>query len=99
MKKSLSKKIILLVLIVSLFVILTGCMPGDSKYTSKNPANFLSGIWHGWIAPISLLISLGNNNTRIYEVVNTGFGYDLGFYMAVISGFGGLALKRKKKKR
>ena len=84
-------------MILSLFLVLSGCMPGNTKYTNKKPANFLSGIWHGWIAPISLLISIGNNNTRIYEVVNTGFWYDAGFYMAVISGFGGLAMKRKKK--
>jgi hypothetical protein len=34
----------------------------------------------------------------MYEPNNTGWTYDLGFYMAVIGGFGGLALSRKKKK-
>lgn len=35
-------------------------------------------------------------NLGIYEVVNAGWWYDLGFYLAVISGFGGLSLTRKK---
>jgi hypothetical protein len=35
----------------------------------------------------------------MYEVHNSGFFYDLGFYMAIISGFGGLSLNRKRKKK
>ncbi len=71
-------------------------MPGDGSYTKDNPAGFLSGIWHGWLAPLSLLWSLLNPEIRIYEPINTGWWYDFGFYMAIISGFGGLSLSRKK---
>lgn len=85
----------LCLVIISLLFILSGCMPGDGSYNQQNPANFLSGIWHGWIAPISLIFSF-LNNVRIYEPVNIGFWYDFGFYMAIISGFGGLSLSRKK---
>lgn len=77
---------------------LTGCMPNDGSYTNGDPANFLSGIWHGWIAPLSLIFSF-INDTRIYEPLNNGFWYDLGFYLAIIGGFGGLSLTRKAKKR
>lgn len=89
----------LLIVLILMLTLLTGCMPGDGSYTPRNPAGFLSGIWHGWIAPISLLFSLIGESRGIYEVVNTGFGYDFGFYMAIISGFGGISLSRKKKKR
>ena len=93
------KKIILFVLlIVVLIPMLAGCFPGDGAYTSDKPAGFFWGIWHGWIAPISLIIRLFKEDIRIYEVVNTGWWYDLGFYIAVISGFGGLSLFRKKGK-
>lgn len=68
--------------------------PGDGSYTSNNPAGLLSGIWHGWIAPLSLIFSIFNKSISIYETINTGFWYDFGFYMAVISGFGGLLLYR-----
>lgn len=88
--------IMLMTLMILVFV--TGCMPGDGSYTEGHMANFISGIWHGWIAPISLIRSLFNSNIRIYEVNNTGWWYDLGFYMAIISGFGGISLSRKRKK-
>ncbi|MCB2292382.1 hypothetical protein LGK95_02360 [Clostridium algoriphilum] len=91
------KKIFILSIItVSILLTLTGCVPGDGSYTSSNPAGFFWGIWHGWISPISLIIGLVSKNIRIYEVINSGWWYDFGFYIAVISGFGGLSLFRKK---
>jgi hypothetical protein len=91
------KKIILLFLILLLAFILTGCIPGDGAYTAERPAGFFWGIWHGWIAPISLIIGLFNKKIRIYEAVNNGWWYDFGFYISVISGFGGLSIFRRKK--
>ncbi len=93
-----SKKVLLLILIISTLFVLSGCMPNDGSYTNYDPANFFSGIWHGWIAPLSLIFSF-INDTRIYEPINTGFGYDFGFYLAIIGGFGGLSLTRKAKKK
>ena len=63
----------------------------------RDAAGFFTGIWHGWIAPVSLVLSLFGDY-QIYEANNTGFFYNLGFYMAIISGFGGLALFRRKHK-
>ena len=92
------KKIVLIALMVVLMVTMTGCVPGDGAYTAQHPAGFLWGIWHGWVAPISLIIGLFNGDIRIYEPNNTGWFYDLGFYIAVISGFGGISLSRNRKK-
>jgi len=91
------KKTALFVLLLLASLLLVGCLPGDGTRTPDRPAGFLSGIWHGWIAPFSLVISLFMRNIRIYEVHNTGWWYDLGFYAAIISGFGSLSLARKKK--
>ncbi len=89
-------------LYLALFLIATlalaGCVPGDGANTPLNPAGFFWGIWHGWLAPISLLIGLVNGEIRIYEVNNSGWWYDLGFYVAIIGGFGGFSLFRKGKK-
>lgn len=85
-----------LLLIVSAFA-LSGCAPGDGANNDTHPAGFFWGIWHGWIAPISLIIGIFKHDIRIYEVNNTGWWYDLGFYIAVISGFGGLSLSRRKR--
>lgn len=99
MDRVLNNKVKLSIIIIISIFLLTGCMPRDGSYTSQDPANFLSGIWHGWVAPISLILSIGNSSRSIYEPINTGFWYDLGFYMAIISGFGGISLSRGKKKK
>lgn len=93
------KKVLLLgIMLVITMLLLSGCAPGDGPNSAVKPAGFLWGVWHGWIAPISLVWSVFNQNIGIYEVNNTGFWYDLGYYMAIISGFGGLTLFRKGKK-
>ncbi len=93
------KQFALGILIVALMFSLSACLPGDGSATAADTAGFFWGIWHGWMAPVSLIFSLFNRTIRIYEVHNSGLGYDLGFYMAIISGFGGLSLARRKKNK
>lgn len=94
------KKIVAIcILAVSILLLFTGCIPGDGTYTLDDPAGFFWGVWHGWIAPIALIIGLFKDNIGIYETMNTGWFYDLGFYIAIISGFGGLSISRKKKSK
>lgn len=96
MKTFKSKLVILLLIVVLLCFAMAGCVPHNIP--SASTAGFLSGIWHGWIAPFSLIASIFTN-ARMYEINNNGFLYELGFYMAIISGFGGLAFSRKKSRR
>ncbi len=84
---------------LTMVLVLSSCLPGDGRNTVEKPAGLLMGIWHGWIAPVSLVVGIFDRNIRIYEKANSGWWYDLGFYMAVISGFGGIALSRKAKNR
>ncbi len=91
------KHFVLCLMLVLLCACLAGCVPGDGASSIAHPAGLFSGIWHGWIAPFSLVCSIFNKNIGIYEVYNTGFWYDLGYYAAIISGFGGLALSRKNR--
>ncbi len=86
-------------LLLCLTFLLTACLPGTLITPEDKPAGFFLGIWHGWIAPISLIVGLFDPTVRIYEVVNTGWLYDFGFYIAIISGFGGLSLARRKESR
>jgi hypothetical protein len=86
-------------MLVLLTVVLSGCVPGDGANTDTRPAGFFWGVWHGWIAPFSLIYSLFNPDIGLYEVHNSGFWYNLGFYMAIVSGFGGLTLSRKRRRQ
>jgi hypothetical protein len=92
------QKIILILLIITLFLILNSCAPGSGASTLENPAGFFTGVWHGWIAPVSLIWGIFNKSIRVYEPINTGWFYDFGFYIAIIGGFGGISLFRKKQK-
>ena len=82
---NIQKLMCLLLLIV--FITIIGCVPGDGNHTADEPAGFFWGVWHGLIAPISLIWGLFNSEIRLYEPQNTGWAYDLGFYLAVIGGF------------
>ena len=89
-------KFVCILLLIALTTI-AGCVPGDGKHTTEKPAGFFWGIWHGWIAPISLIWSIFNSDIRIYEVQNTGWWYDFGFYIALISEFS-ISFSRRKRK-
>lgn len=92
------RNMIRIILLVVISTLLLGCFAG-TKDLSDKPAGFFLGIWHGWIAPLSLILEIFNSDIRIYEVNNRGFLYDLGFYISIIAGFGGLSLFRRKKNR
>jgi hypothetical protein len=93
------KKYLSLIFIISFIILLTGCVPGDGSASSTNEAGFFWGIWHGWIAPISLIISIFKVGINIYEIHNRGFLYDFGYYIAILGGFGGFNLFRKGKRK
>lgn len=83
--------------IVTVLVALTlsACAPGSGEYGERHRAGFVSGVWHGWIAPVTLIWQIFDEDIRVYEPNNTGWSYDFGFYIAVIGGFGSVALSRR----
>ncbi|RKU22618.1 hypothetical protein C6500_03715 [Candidatus Poribacteria bacterium] len=92
------QKLIFLLLLVAIITIV-GCVPGDGNHTADEPAGFFWGVWHGLIAPISLIWGLFNSEIRLYEPQNTGWAYDLGFYLAVIGGFSSFSSSSSSKGR
>ena len=44
---------------------------------------FFFGIWHGLLAPYSLIARFFIDDTVMYYSPNTGFGYDLGYLLGV----------------
>jgi hypothetical protein len=78
------KKVIILTLFAAAMMFtLTGCLPSSVADEAASRAGFFWGIWHGMIAPISLIASLFNPSYSIYEANNAGFWYNLGFYLAI----------------
>ncbi len=46
--------------------------------------NVAGGLWHGIIAVGTLFVSLFNPDVQMYEVHNTGTGYNFGFFIGMM---------------
>jgi hypothetical protein len=46
-------------------------------------ADLGQGLWHGIIAPVTLIMSFFNENVQMYEVHNNGKEYNLGYLLGV----------------
>lgn len=49
---------------------------------------FWKGFWHGFIAPITFIVSLISDEVHVYAFPNSGRWYEFGFMLG-ISGFSG----------
>ena len=70
-------------------IVLSGCANQNELAGTVNGSGKIYGFWfgllHGLIAPISLIVSLFNKGINIYEVHNTGAGYNIGFFLGIMS--------------
>ena len=57
-----------------------------------------AGLWHGIIAPATLIISFFDPDVRMYEVHNAGSEYDLGFLLGLglLLAFLGLLFRMRR---
>jgi hypothetical protein len=88
------KKIVLFVLLAVVLVTVSGCAAGPNNMLNAENADgevagFWQGLWHGFISPVTFIISLFNANVGIYEVYNNGGWYNFGFMAGVSMIFGG----------
>jgi hypothetical protein len=91
------KKSIVLVSIFLVLMLMAGCAPGTTVRVTTPGLNPLTsqpdpagrvagageGLWHGIIAPVSLIMSFFAPNVRMYEVHNSGPSYDIGFLLGM----------------
>jgi hypothetical protein len=88
-----------LVLLVA--VVLVGCAAGDARFTPDEPAGFWTGLWHGMISCVALIVGIFVDGVRVYEIDNTGGWYDFGFLLGVSAVWGGGShgYRRSERKR
>ena len=80
MRKNIRK----IVLAGLMLTILSGCtFAGDSSAFTNGTPGFLMGIWHGIVAPYTLIIRFFLD-IKMYAVPNNGFNYDIGFIIGII---------------
>lgn len=93
-RRTASRNIRLVLILVGLLVILSACAPGpnpavDVPAPDGDVAGFWTGLWQGAIVPITFVISLFTDNVNIYEVHNNGNWYDFGFVIGASMFLGG----------
>ena len=98
------KKMIIVGLLLALVFLLAACAAGpntmvNSEAASGEVAGFWQGLWHGFISPVTFIISLFKDDINIYEVYNNGGWYNFGFMFGVsiiLGGGGNRACKARK---
>jgi len=77
--------------VLVLLLLLAGCaaQPVEIAEAAREPAGFWLGLWHGMILFVTFFVSLFNSDVAVYEAVNTGWPYDLGFLIGTGGVFGG----------
>jgi hypothetical protein len=75
---------------------LSACVAGsaESQHAAAGGllSQFLLGLWHGVIAPVTLIVEVVNRlaphllpwRLRLYEARDTGVPYDVGFYLGLV---------------
>jgi len=90
-------------ILIAMMILVVSCFPGTNPHQGiENEfgvnAGFLRGLWHGFIAPFTFIISLFSENINMYEVHNNGGWYDFGFVIGaaiIFSGSGRASRYRK----
>jgi hypothetical protein len=78
-------------------------MPGPNPLVNQPDAQgrvayAVAGLWHGVIAPVTLVLSFFNSDIQIYEVHNAGSEYNFGFFLgeAFVFALLGLFLRMRR---
>lgn len=91
-------------LIFLLMISMTACLAGPNPMEKKadnegEVAGFWTGLWHGFLAPVTFIISIFTSRVEFYEVYNNGFWYNFGFVLAAGLFLSGGIMGRKKEKK
>lgn len=91
-------------IIFLILISFTACLAGPNPMAKKaddegKVAGFWTGLWHGFIAPVTFIISIFTNKVSFYEVHNSGFWYNFGFVLAAGLFLSGGILGRNKDKK
>ena len=93
-----------LLLLTLILVLLTACAAGPNPNVgvatdNGTVAGFWMGLWHGFIFPVTFLISLFNHDVGVYELHNNGGWYNFGYLvgLSIIFGGGGRSAARRRR--
>lgn len=73
-------------LALSCCTLLSACARQSAEAVSSAPdaPGFLLGLWHGFIFPLSWVLSLFLSDVAVYAVPNNGGWYDFGYFLGIV---------------
>ena len=88
------QRVLLVCLVFLATSLLVSCAAGPNALAHSAGANgriagFWLGLWHGFICPVTFIISLFSDKVHLYEVHNNGGWYNFGFLLGACMIFGG----------
>jgi hypothetical protein len=83
LKENWFKALLLFIAAISLTSVANAQFAEHGSYYSYDEAGFFSGLWHGLLAPWTLILRLFID-IEMYAIPNTGWFYDLGFLIGII---------------
>ncbi|MDX2008407.1 MAG: hypothetical protein SFU83_24445 [Meiothermus sp.] len=86
-------------LLCGLMLVLAACTASQAVSPQPGGPGFWLGLWHGFIAPITFIISLFPNELRIYAYPNAGLWYDFGFMLGIGGFSGGIFAGSRRRSR
>lgn len=92
---------VLLIICLLLVVLLSGCAQSNQAQGTPGAdgvAGFWSGLWQGFILPVSFIISLFSDKYGIYEIHNNGNWYNFGFVLGTWIVFGSFLASKQTRK-
>ena len=84
--------------VVVLCLVTAACatQPKIPRFLENDPPGFFTALFHGLTAPLALLVGLFGD-ARIYAYPNSGFSYDLGYLIGMLSWVLALALLLRRR--
>ena len=88
------KKLVYLICVLLVILFVGGCTAGPNDWVDTPDeegeiAGFWQGLWQGFIAPFTFLVSLFSDAIHVYEVHNNGNWYNFGFVIGAVFLIGG----------
>ena len=70
--------------IAALALALAGCAHHIGAAVRPGAPGFVLGLWHGFIFPVSWVLSLFRPDIAVYAVPNNGGWYDAGYFVGIM---------------
>jgi hypothetical protein len=67
-----------------LLLSLAACARQAGDAVAPGAPGFLHGLWHGFVFPVSWVLSLFMPDVAVYAVPNNGGWYDFGYFLGIV---------------